>query len=334
MLLNEFLLKGADSNIIFETDENNFSELALQVFKFQYAHNEVYQSFCDLVTKDPLHVSRLDQIPFLPVSFFKDHDVVVSGKTPEITFSSSSTIGQGQSLHKVASLHLYEESFLKAFELFYGPIGNYCVLALLPSYLDRQGSSLVYMADKLIQQSGNKHSGFYIADFEKLSDTIAVCEANCQPTILLGVTFALLDFAAQFPKKLKHTIIMETGGMKGRKNEKQKKELHQYLCKQFEVTSIHSEYGMTEMLSQAYSKGDGVFATPPWVKIITRGADDPMQIMGDGQWGGINVIDLANIYSCSFLATDDIGKTNGNHTFETAGRLDYSEMRGCSLLYL
>ncbi len=332
------MLEG-NTNIIFDTQESNFAELAIEVFKFQYEHNKVYHDFCNFVGTNPVGISRIEQIPFLPVSFFKNHSVIVSEQIPETTFSSSSTTNTGQSLHPVASLQLYEASFMKAFELFYGPIHNYCILALLPSYIERQGSSLVYMVNKLIEKSGSEQSGFYIDDpitigFEKLSHTIDLCETNRQPTILLGVTFALMDFAEQFPKKLNHTIIMETGGMKGRKREMQKAELHQYLTTQFGVDRIHSEYGMTEMLSQAYSKGNGIFAAPPWLKIMIRSTDDPMQIIGDEQWGGINIIDLANIYSCSFLATDDIGKTHHNNTFETAGRLDYSDVRGCSLLYI
>lgn len=323
-----------NTNIIFETNESNFADLTIKIFKYQCEHNKVYQSFCEHVNRNPLNVSRIEQIPFLPVSFFKNHDMIVSGVIQEAIFSSSSTAGTGQSLHPVASLQLYVDSFIKTFELFYGPVNNYCILALLPSYLEREGSSLVYMVDKLIEKSGNKNSGFYINNFSELSKTIDACETKNQPTILIGVTYALIDFAEQFPKKLNHTLIMETGGMKGRKQEMQKTELHQYLCRQFGVKQIHSEYGMTEMLSQAYSKRDGIFATPPWLKILIRSADDPMQIIGNEQWGGINIIDLANIYSCSFLATDDIGKTHHNNTFETAGRLDYSDVRGCSLLYI
>ncbi|MDZ4759115.1 MAG: acyl transferase [Bacteroidota bacterium] len=322
------------THIISETNESNFDESALEVFKFQYQRNNVYHTFCDLLGKTPQNISAVEEIPFLPISSFKNHDIIVSEMEPEAIFSSSSTTGTGQSLHPVASLQLYEDSFVKGFERSYGPISNYCILALLPSYLDRQGSSLVYMASKLIEKSNNNESGFYIDDFQKLSETIEKCEANKQPTILLGVTFALMDFAERFPKKLAHTLIMETGGMKGRQIEMQKAELHQYLGKQFGVDNIHSEYGMTEMLSQAYSKGDGIFTTPPWMKILIRSVDDPIQILSNEKWGGINVIDLANIYSCSFLATDDIGKIHLDGTFETAGRLDNSDVRGCSLLYI
>lgn len=327
------MIEGFHTNI-FSFPSENFEELAIEIYRFQYQNCKVYQQFCDLLKRNPKVVHSLEEVPFLPISFFKNHEVLVNKAVPEYTFLSSSTTGIGQSKHLVSSLKLYEKSFSMAFEKFYGPITQYSVLGLLPSYLEREGSSLVYMVHSMIKQSLHSESGFYIDDFEKLHSTILYNESKGQNTLLIGVTYALLDFAERFSMELKHTIVMETGGMKGRKAEMEKRELHSILKERLGVEVIHSEYGMTEMLSQAYSKGDSIFDVPPWLKILIRSVDDPLEIMGYGKRGAINVIDFANIYSCSFLATDDLGIVFPGERFEVLGRMDYSDVRGCSLLYI
>ncbi|HUR65653.1 MAG TPA: hypothetical protein VMZ03_04825, partial [Chitinophagaceae bacterium] len=248
-----------------------------------------------------------------------------------VIFESSGTSSSSNSQHYVKDLGLYEESFTRGFELAYGPIHEYCILALLPSYLKRKNSSLVHMAGKLIRLSGRHQSGFYLDEWDKLDRTLNELETSGQRTLLLGVTFALLDFAEKCPRPLKHTMIMETGGMKGRKKEMIREEVHAVLKKAFDTTSIHSEYGMTELLSQAYSKGEGIFTCPPWMRILIRDEEDPFLVRSQGA-GTINVIDLANIYSCAFIATDDAGKLYSNGSFEVVGRVDGSDLRGCSLL--
>jgi hypothetical protein len=269
----------------------------------------------------------------LPISFFKDHAVKSTEFKPQLVFESSGTTQTTTSRHYVKDAGIYEESFIKGFELFYGDTKAYCILGLLPSYLGRSNSSLVYMVDKLMQLSGHSFNGFYLHNYEELFNTLRELESNKQPVILFGVTYALLDFAEAFTMKFEHTTIIETGGMKGRKREMTRQEVHALLKKQFGVKHIHSEYGMTELLSQAYSKGDGVFSCPPWMKILVRDEDDPFEIKQDGR-GIINVVDLANIYSCSFIATDDAGVLHDDGGFEVLGRVDNSDIRGCSLLAL
>jgi phenylacetate-coenzyme A ligase PaaK-like adenylate-forming protein len=317
---------------IFSVNENSFDLLALDVFRYQFSANPVYAAFCNGINRNPANVNSVAQIPFLPVEVFKSHDVYAASRKPGTVFTSSGTTGMITSRHPVADLSLYEESFLRGFRLFYGEPSGLVILALLPSYLEREGSSLVYMADRLIRESGRRESGFYLHDYEALAGTLKALEAAKQKTILLGVTYALLDLAEKFPVKLEHTVIMETGGMKGKRKEMIREELHGILTNAFGVKTIHSEYGMTELLSQAYSSGEGIFHCPPWMKILIREMNDPFSFAGKGQTGGVNIIDLANLYSCSFIATSDLGKQYEDGSFEILGRFDFSDVRGCNLM--
>jgi len=323
--------KNSIFNIQSETD---FKATALEVFKFQFEHNAVYRSFCDLLYKHPSDVTSLEQIPFLPIEFFKTHTIISTNKPTKATFKSSGTTGSIVSKHHVVDLDVYKQSFRTGFESFYGTIENYTVLALLPSYLEREGSSLVYMANDMILQSKQPESGFYLHDLEALKNTLTSLEAKGQKTLLIGVSYALLDLIEAYSFELKHTIVMETGGMKGQRKELVKSELHALLKQGFGVDTIHSEYGMTELLSQAYSKGGGVFKTPPWMKVLTRDPEDALSIQPIGKSGGINIIDLANINSCAFIATQDLGKIRSDGTFEILGRFDQSDIRGCNLMVL
>lgn len=313
---------------------SEFNALALETFRFQYSNNSVYRQFCDLLGKDPEKIDTVEKIPFLPIEFFKTHSVLSSTKPSEITFTSSGTTGQQTSKHLVSDLSVYEESFREGFREFYENVEDYAVLALLPSYLEREGSSLIYMVDDLIKRSNNPHSGFYLHDLNALKEKLNLLERQGQKTLLIGVSFALLDLAESFNFKLKNTIVMETGGMKGRRKEMIRAELHAVLKKAFGVETIHSEYGMTELLSQAYSAGNGVFECPPWMKILIRDPEDAMSLLPSGKSGGINVIDLANINSCSFIATQDLGKDLGAGKTTILGRFDNSDIRGCNLLIL
>jgi hypothetical protein len=321
-------------NKIFSISEANFAEIALEVFRFQAQSNIVYKQYLDLLRVDADSINNVASIPFLPISFFKTHNVLAKGYTPERVFTSSGTTGSETSRHLVASLSLYEKSFVNTFEIFYGNPSQYCVLALLPSYLEREGSSLVYMASKLIELSNDSSSGFYLYNTSELIDKLKTNEKNGKRSLLLGVTFALLELAKNYSFPLSNTIIMETGGMKGRGKELIREEAHTIMQKSFGVKSIHSEYGMTELLSQAYSKGDGTFRCPPWMKIKIRDPYDPFSLLAEGKTGAINVIDLANLYSCSFLQTDDLGKLRNPNEFEVLGRMDGSQIRGCNLLSL
>jgi phenylacetate-coenzyme A ligase PaaK-like adenylate-forming protein len=323
------------------TNEKEFNSIALEVYHFQFTNNPVYQDFCNAVRRPPENVRRVSEIPFLPISFFKTHRVETTAFHPQLIFQSSGTTGKNTSTHYVKRADIYERSFLTAFNQFYGPIENQCILGLLPSYLERDGSSLVYMVDHLIKRSGHPDSGFYLHDFEKLNHTLHRLETTGTKTLLIGVTYALLDFAQAFPQHLKHTTIMETGGMKGRQREMTKGELYEELKDSLGVASVHSEYGMTELLSQAYAV-DGKFSSPNWMKILLRDETDPFNIYPNmsskgslaSVSGAINVIDLANLYSCSFIATDDAGRYTDTEDFEVLGRLDNSDIRGCSLLLL
>jgi hypothetical protein len=268
----------------------------------------------------------------MPIEFFKSHTVVSNNDAIQVTFTSSGTTGIITSRHPVTNASWYEASFRKAFELFYGDIRNYTVLALLPSYLEREGSSLIYMAEDLIKQSNNLDSGFFLYNHDELYHQLKKQQADKKPTLLIGVTFALLDFVEQYQINFPELIVMETGGMKGKRKEMIREELHEQLCKGFGVDAIHSEYGMTELLSQAYSKGSGIFNCPPWMSIITRDTNDPVTLIKDDKAGGINIIDLANINSCSFLATQDLGKVYADGSFEVLGRFDNADIRGCNLL--
>ena len=314
--------------------ESDFKATALEVFKFQFEHNAVYRSFCDLLYKHPSDIKSVEEIPFLPIEFFKTHTITSTNKPTETIFTSSGTTGSTVSKHHVCDLEVYKQSFRSGFKSFYGAIENYTVLALLPSYLEREGSSLVYMANDMISQSKQPESGFYLHDLEALKNTLISLEAKGQKTLLIGVSYALLDLIEAYSFELKHTIVMETGGMKGQRKELVKSELHALLKQGFGVDTIHSEYGMTELLSQAYSKGDGIFETPPWMKVMTRDPEDALSIQPIGKSGGINIIDLANINSCAFIATQDLGKLKPDGTFEILGRFDQSDIRGCNLMVL
>ncbi|MBZ4188218.1 acyl transferase [Niabella beijingensis] len=319
---------------IFSVDTGGFEALAKELFLFQYEQNAVYRNYADAIGRRPGTISRLEDIPFLPIRFFKTHAVTATDFTPEIIFESSGTTGMVNSRHLLKNDEIYIESFMRAFRQFYGDVTTFCVLGLLPSYLERGNSSLVFMVDHLIRESGHPQSGFYLNDLESLAGTLKKLEAAGQKTLLIGVTYALLDFAEQFPMSLQHTIVMETGGMKGRRRELVRAEVHERLMQEFKLTDVHSEYGMTELLSQAYSKGKGVFNTPPWMKIVLREEDDPLSLLNRPGRGVLNVIDLANVYSCSFIATDDLGLVHANGSFEVLGRRDNSDIRGCSLLAL
>ena len=323
------------TNSIFNIQsEAEFKAVALAVFKHQFEHNSVYRSFCDLLYKHPSDINTIEQIPFLPIEFFKTHTIASTNKAAEAIFTSSGTTGSVVSKHHVSDLNVYKHSFRKGFQSYYGDIEDYTVLALLPSYLEREGSSLVYMANDMITQSKQAESGFYLHDLEALKDTLISLEAKGQNTLLMGVSYALLDLIEAHSFDLKHTIVMETGGMKGQRKELVKSELHALLKQGFGVDAIHSEYGMTELLSQAYSKGDGVFETPPWMKVLTRDPEDALSIQPIGRSGGVNIIDLANINSCAFVATQDLGKMRPDGRFEILGRFDQSDIRGCNLMVL
>ena len=322
-------------NRIFNIQNNQeFTEVALIVFKHQFKNNKVYRSFCDLLYIHPSNITTIEEIPFLPIQFFKSRKVISSLDEVQEIFTSSGTTGSVTSKHLVTDINLYKESYLKGFAHFYGNIEEYTVLALLPNYLEREGSSLVFMVDDLIRKSKNLESGFYLDNIQELAKKLTELDKNGQKILLIGVSFALLDLIEMQQFNLKNTIIMETGGMKGRRKELVREELHSILKNGFGVSKIHSEYGMTELLSQGYSKGNGVFVSPPWMKILTRDTEDALTINALGKNGGINVIDLANYNSCSFIATQDLGKVHENETFEIIGRFDNSDIRGCNLLVL
>jgi phenylacetate-coenzyme A ligase PaaK-like adenylate-forming protein len=309
-----------------------FEKIALKVFRFQYQNNLVYRQFCDLMKVSIEDVKRLDQIPFLPIGFFKSHAVVSNQEKTQETFISSGTSGAITSQHLVTDLRLYEQSYRQAFANFYGNIEDFVILALLPSYLDRSGSSLIYMFDDLIKQTKNTDSGFYLNNYNELIDKLISLDKAGKTVLLLGVTYALLDLIELQNFSLSNTIIMETGGMKGKRKEMIREELHEKLSNGFGVQNIHSEYGMTELLSQAYSLGNGIFECPNWMDIKIRDTEDALTYIENGKTGGINVIDLANINSCSFIATQDLGKKHNNNSFEILGRFDNSDIRGCNLM--
>ena len=304
---------------------------ALDLFRFQYANNPLYRQYTDALGVDPPTVTSLEDIPFLPISFFKTRAVRTTDFIPEAIFSSSGTTGAITSRHEIKELGLYADSFTTCFERFYGNITDWCVLGLLPSYLERDNSSLVVMVDALIRQSGHAESGFYLYDHEALFHVLQNLERRGQKTLLIGVTFGLLDFAEKYALSLHHTVVMETGGMKGRRREMTRGELHAFLMHRLGVKTIHAEYGMTELLSQAYSPADGLFSCPPWMKVLVRSEDDPLEVRTQGE-GILNIIDLANRWSCGFLATDDVGRVYPDGRFEVSGRVDNSDLRGCSLL--
>lgn len=315
---------------IFDVSGIDNMELALKVFRFQYKENPVYRAYINALGIIPEFVKKVEQVPFLPIRFFKSHRVV-SGDFAPLHFESSGTTGTVPSRHFIRDAGLYKRSFVKTFELKYGPVSNLAILGLLPSYLERKHSSLVYMVEELIKLSGHPASGFYLNDHQRLHATLLDLETTGQPYLLIGVTYALLDFAKEFPFALKNGIIMETGGMKGRKEERTREAVHEVLKKAWQLDAIHAEYGMTELLSQAYSKDQGLFSCPPWMRVLIREEDDPFVVKREGR-GIINVIDLANLYSCSFIETEDLGVLHNNDIFEVVGRVDASEARGCSML--
>ncbi|MDQ6756324.1 MAG: acyl transferase [Bacteroidota bacterium] len=312
--------------------------MALELFHFQYKNNPVYSEFVNSIHILSESVDSIEKIPYLPIQFFKTNTIKTTEFEPEIIFESSGTTQTINSRHFVKNIALYKKTFTKTFELFYGPANEWCILGLLPSYLERKNSSLITMTEELIKNSEHELSGFYLDDHEKLYHTLLHNEILQQPTLLIGVSFALLDFAEKYTMRLGNTVIMETGGMKGRREEITREEVHTVLQKKLGVKKIHSEYGMTEILSQAYSRGDGLFKCPPWMKVLIRDEDDPFSIKKisfttkNAETGIINIIDMANIYSCAFIATDDVGKLHYNGTFEVLGRCDNTDIRGCSLL--
>ncbi|HMI05919.1 MAG TPA: hypothetical protein VK528_00120 [Flavobacterium sp.] len=322
------------SEIFAISGQKQFEKAALKVFRFQYENNAVYREFCEFLKVEKQSVKSLQQIPFLPIQFFKSHEVVTGNNPVQEIFTSSGTTGSINSRHLVTDVSLYEESYRKGFSQFYGDIENYVVLALLPSYLERNGSSLIYMVEDLIKLTNNPDSGFYLHNHDELIAKLTALDNAGQNVILIGVTYALLDLIEKQAFRLQNTIIMETGGMKGRRKEMIREELHAQLCEGFGVSAIHSEYGMTELLSQAYSLGNGVFECPNWMQILIRDTEDALTYVDEGKTGGINVIDLANINSCSFIATQDLGRKTTNNSFEVLGRFDNSDIRGCNLMVL
>lgn len=316
------------------TSQKQFEKIALKVFRFQHENNKVYREFCNFLNTDVQKVKSLEKIPFLPIQFFKSHSIVSNSNEIQETFTSSGTTGMITSQHLVTDVSLYEQSYRLAFSNFYGNIEDYVILALLPSYLERKGSSLIYMVKDLIELTNNENSGFYLHNYDELISRLIELDSSGQNIILIGVTYALLDLIEKQKFQLKNTIIMETGGMKGKRKEIIREELHDILCKGFGVNSIHSEYGMTELLSQAYSMGEGIFECPNWMQILIRDTEDALTYLDFGKTGGVNVIDLANINSCSFIATQDLGKKYSNNTFEILGRFDNSDIRGCNLMVI
>ncbi|HMK06329.1 MAG TPA: hypothetical protein VK476_02300 [Flavobacterium sp.] len=322
------------SDIFTISTHKQFEKIALKVFRFQYDNNAVYREFCSHLNVEKHEVKTLQQIPFLPIQFFKSHPVVSNENPIMETFTSSGTTGMVTSKHLITDVSLYEESYRLAFAQFYGNIEDYVILALLPSYLEREGSSLIYMVKDLIERTNNPESGFYLNQYDELISKLIELDNSGQNVILIGVTYALLDLIEKRKFKLKNTIIMETGGMKGKRKEMIREELHEKLCNGFGVSAIHSEYGMTELLSQAYSLGNGIFECPSWMQILIRDTEDALTYIENGKTGGINVIDLANINSCPFIATQDLGKKQPNNSFEVLGRFDNSDIRGCNLMVL
>ncbi|MEE4259847.1 MAG: acyltransferase [Bacteroidales bacterium] len=324
--------KEIEKRIFSMANTHSFNELAVDIFYFQYSNNQVYRRFVDLLGVDPSSIRNYSEIPFIPIEFFKDQKVVSGEFEPETTFISSGTTGQSSSRHHIKSLNLYEQSFVTNFKQQFGAPEDYILLALLPSYLEREGSSLVYMVEKLIELTNNPLSDFYLHDYEQLAAVLSDLKQSSKKALLIGVTYALLDLAEAYPMHFPELIVMETGGMKGRRKELLRTEMHDILKKAFGVENIRSEYGMTELLSQAYSHKNGIFESPAWMKVLIRDMNDPLTMLEDGQTGGMNIIDLANLYSCSFIATKDLGKKIDDTKFEMLGRYDNSDVRGCNLM--
>ena len=320
-----------NTDTIFNVDYQNFDQIALEVFKFQYKNNTVYKSYCDLLKKTPSNVENISRIPFLPISFFKSHSVICTKKYDKV-FYSSGTTNDNISKHYVSDINIYEKSFLKNFMNNYGDPKEYVILGLLPNYMENENSSLIYMVNNLIELSKSNDSSFFLKEYDPIIEKMKSLSRKNKTIILIGVSYALLDLTKNKNLNLENTIIIETGGMKGRRREMIKKELHETLKKRTGLKKIHSEYGMTELLSQAYSKSDGIFSCPKWMKIFIRDINDPNFLYSSNKSGGINIIDLANVNSCSFIATEDMGSLHKNGGFEIIGRIDHSDTRGCNLL--
>jgi phenylacetate-coenzyme A ligase PaaK-like adenylate-forming protein len=331
-------LKPLADSIFNICDDASFTTAALNVFHHQAHHNELYTRYIQHLKVQPQTIYKLQDIPFLPIEFFKSHKILTGNGPVQQVFSSSGTTGMVTSKHYVKDVEIYEKSYLQAFQRFYGNPDEYCILGLLPSYLEREGSSLIYMVKDLIRKSKHVRSGFYLHNYDELLIILRELEAKRQRTILLGVTYALLDLAERYKAQaypgLQYVLVMETGGMKGKRKEMIREELHGILCSSFGVPTIHSEYGMTELLSQAYSKGGGRFFCPPWMRVLIRDSNDPFTSLSPERTGGVNIIDLANIHSCSFIATQDLGKMHSDGSFEILGRFDNSDIRGCNLMVL
>ena len=325
-------LDNIDGTELLKECKDHFVSFALQVYRYQYEHNELYRRYHEALRIRPDRVSSLKEIPFLPISFFKTHKVSSTpGKEAELVFDSSGTTGMIPSKHYVADRALYDTVALAGFEQFYGPVADLTILALLPSYLERSGSSLVHMAQMLMDRSRQEHNGFYLNEWEELAEKLHVLVKEGRKVLLLGVTFALLDFAEQYPMDLEGVIVMETGGMKGRKEEWTRAQVHGFLKERWNLQCVHSEYGMTELLSQAYATADGIFTPIPSLRALVRDVQDPLDTSLQGI-GALNIIDLANIHSCSFIATEDMAKVYVDGTFEVLGRMDFAALRGCSLM--
>ena len=320
-----------NSDKIFNVDYKNFDQIAFEVFKFQYKNNTVYKSYCDLLKKTPSNVEDISRVPFLPISFFKSHSVICTKKYDKV-FYSSGTTNDNLSKHYVSDINIYEKSFLKNFIDNYGDPKEYVILGLLPNYMENENSSLIYMVNNLIELSKSNDSGFFLKEYDPIIEKMKSLSRKNKTIILIGVSYALLDLTRNKNLNLENTIIIETGGMKGRRREMIKKELHEILKERTGLKKIHSEYGMTELLSQAYSKSDGIFSCPKWMKIFIRDINDPNFLYSSNKSGGINIIDLANVNSCSFIATEDMGSLHKNGGFEIIGRIDHSDTRGCNLL--
>jgi hypothetical protein len=332
------MIRTQNIDQIFCLTKNDFEKWALDFYKHQQTHSSLYQKYIATVRRDNQNVFSILQIPFLPIRFFKSHEIITSAvekynvdSKPHV-FESSGTTGLHSSKHYVIDSLLYQKSAIRSFESFYGKVEDTIFLALLPSYLEKGNSSLVYMLHHFMQTGGHSLSRFYLQNQQELSIHLKDEKLSGQKIILWGVSYALLDFAEKFPMKLQHVLVMETGGMKGRRKEMIREEVHEQLMNAFHLSAIHAEYGMTELLSQAYSKGDGLFICPPWMKVLVRDINDPFQVTLQGK-GLLNIIDLANIHSCCFIATDDIGEVFADGSFRVSGRLDNSDLRGCSLMY-
>lgn len=324
--------KEIEKRIFSIANTHSFNELAVEIFYFQYSNNQVYCRFVDLLGVDPSSIRNYLEIPFIPIEFFKDQKVVSGEFEPETTFISSGTTGQRSSRHHIKSLNLYEQSFVANFKQQFGAPEDYILLALLPSYLEREGSSLVYMVEKLIGLTNDSLSGFYLHDHEHLAQVLNNLKKTSKKVLLIGVTYALLDLSETYPIHFPELIIIETGGMKGMRKELLRTEMHDILKMAFGIENVCSEYGMTELLSQAYSHKNGIFECPAWMKVLIRDMNDPLTMLDNGQTGGMNIIDLANLYSCSFIATKDLGKKIDDTKFEMLGRYDNSDVRGCNLM--